>query len=183
MVLSSLRLAAFLKEHSVSCRDYDIFLQATIRDSGDSGDSAMHLNTTGLRPSMHHPFHVDDFKFGFDSTELGKYNQIIRDCRHRDLERRESLRGLCNEYTERQRISLGLQASSDILNSLEELITANSNTRCKSLIVGGPFTEAFLFLEKTPGPKRIVAMAGSRKMDRNLFKNVQFNFLGRLSFR
>jgi hypothetical protein len=170
MVLSSLRLAAFLEENSVSREKYDMFLQAAKQDS------VIRLLATDLRPSMHHPFHVDDFKFGFNSEELDKYNEVIRSCRYPASGRREGLRSLCLKYIERQVKFLDINSSIDLLDSLDNLIGANRKTHCKSIVIGGPFTEAFLFLKNTPKPKRIVAMAGSLKMDRNIFNNVQFNF-------
>ncbi|KAH5617509.1 hypothetical protein HBI23_255320 [Parastagonospora nodorum] len=170
MVVSSLRLAAFLRENSIRTDQYDMFLQAT------SEGSTMRLQTTVTRPAVHHPFHVDDFKYGFNPAELDKYNEVIRNCRHPRPGRRIGLQSVCHKYIERQVKELGLKNSRDLLHSFEDLIKENGSTRCRSLVVGGPFTEALMYLKSAPKPKEIIAMAGSMKQDRNIFKNTQFNF-------
>ena len=160
MVVSSLRLAAFLSENSVSTDQYDMFLQAK----------------TVTRPAVHHPFHVDDFKYGFNLEELDNYNEVIRNCRHSRPGRREGLQSVCHKYIERQVKELGLKDSRDLLHSFEDLIKENRSTRCRSLVVGGPFTEALMYLESGVEPEEIIAMAGSEKRDRNFIKDIQFNF-------
>jgi hypothetical protein len=162
MRTSSLRIAEILQKYGVLRERYRIFW--------DEGRLQ-----TAQRPDMRHAFHVHDFSYSFNNEEMKSYKQAIAHSRTRSLRLRVSLRRVIHTYMTRQVGELALTCTDDKLNKFEELVKANKDLKNARLIIGGPFTEALAYLKGTRTPDRIVAMAFSIRMDRNIFQNLQFN--------
>ncbi|KAL6161914.1 hypothetical protein ACJQWK_11930 [Exserohilum turcicum] len=158
--LSALRLMESLQNRGVKRTDFKIFWHE---------ESFLKMPS----PDMRHAFHVHDFKFNFNSEEMAKY-RATQDNPERGNKLRTSLRETCGQYIRRQEAELALDENDDILTDLSALITANCQTEGAVLIIGGPLTEAWIYIKKTPEPSLVTMMNGTLKKTGNLF-NDPFN--------
>ncbi|KAF3031604.1 hypothetical protein E8E11_001836 [Didymella keratinophila] len=125
------------------------------------------------KPDMRHALHVADYAFNFNDNEREKYTQIVREYTKSGSRLRRGLRGICDEYIARQRAE---RDSSLEPTDIQKLFQANMTVEKAKLIIGGPLTEALLYIKHTKGKLvGVYVMMGTLTNDRNMREGVQFN--------
>lgn len=167
--VSAFRLIGFLDAHRVNRDQYQIYWD----------EKSLEKIVVGIR----HAFHVPDFTYDFNSSQVVRYHDLIArniddDGNVKNLlsgDLREQITELCKEYVQAKIALLGNDVSTSLRN-LEELIIINiAQDITPEIYVGGPFTEALSYYTRAP-VKHIIGMGGFIDGSNNLFPN-QFNFL------
>ena len=124
------------------------------------------------KPDMRHALHVADYAFNFNSKERERYERILKEHTESGPELRNALRGICKSYI--TRIARKTNSDPDPTD-FQCLLKANNTVEGAKLVIGGPLTEALLYVRQTEGkPSSVAAMLGTLTKDRNA-AGVQFN--------
>jgi inosine-uridine nucleoside N-ribohydrolase len=176
MSVSACRFRNFLDAHGVSSSRYELFWD----EDGSPSKIAV---------GMRHAFHVPDYTYDFNDAERSRYQEVLESAANTRIEEdsttvrsadlRDTIRSICDSYIHRHAKAWSPDQASGVptnmLRNLHELMVANvaSNTTA-NMIIGGPFTEALVFLQHAP-VRSVTAMGGFIHGGSNLFPN-QFNF-------
>jgi hypothetical protein len=176
MSVSACRFRSFLDAHGIPSSRYGLFWD----EDGSPSKIAV---------GMRHAFHVPDYTYDFNDAERSRYQEALESAVSARIEEdsttvhsanlRDTIRSICDAYIHRHAKALSPDYVSGIppkmLRNMHELLAANvaSNTPA-DMVIGGPFTEALLFLQHT-SVRSVTAMGGFIHGGTNLFPN-QFNF-------
>lgn len=125
-------------------------------------------------PDMRHAFHAADYTFNFNDEEYKKYQEYTK--KYRGSQLRKLRRKQCRRYITRVAKDTGHDSSRLEPMDVKDLFEANREVKDATLIIGGPLTEALMYIESVEmRPKDVYTMLGTLTEDRNLAGRPQFN--------
>jgi hypothetical protein len=142
--VSKMRIEECIEELFPECEDYEIIWDP---------ESMSKIK----KPDMRHALHVADYAFNFNDNERKKYKKIVKKHTKSGPELRCDLYDICTEYIMRRVKETGY---SPWPINIGRLFEANETVENANLIIGGPLTEALLYIQKTKGPPKSVYMGG-----------------------